>query len=155
MSHVLSRGCTWLVVFGALGIGACASPSGPSAIASGKLTQSAELGQPQARNVFSGQQVSALSEGVTDVTLMNAGWTCIEPAPGLTLCVPPGMGLPPMPPTGDGQPSYNVTAFVDHHFDHHVKLLRPDVYKGQPCLGGEPWPFLDFLNYYECVIPVR
>ena len=144
-----------LVVFGALGIGACASPSGPSAIASGKLTQGAELGQPQARDVFSGLQASALSQGVTDVTLMNAGWTCIEPAPGLTLCVPPGMGLPPMPPTGDGKPSYNVAAFVDHQFDHHVKLLRPDVYKGQPCLGGEPWPFLDFLNYYECVIPVR
>jgi hypothetical protein len=155
MTNVFSRACTLLVMCGGLGIGACASPSGPSTIASGKLTQGVELGQPSARDVSSGLQTSALSKGVTDVTLMSAGWTCIEPAPGLTLCVPPGMGLPPMPPTGDGRPSYNVTAFVDHQFDHHVKLLRPDLYHGQPCLGGEPWPFLDFLNYYECVIPVR
>ena len=48
-----------------------------------------------------------------------------------------------------------VTAFVNHRFDHHVKLLHHDTYNDQPCLGGESWPFLDFLNYYECVIPVR
>ena len=65
------------------------------------------------------------------------------------------MGLPPMPPDGSGQPTYNVTAFVDHQFDHHVKLMRPDLYRGQPCLGGEPWPYLDFLDYYECIIPVQ
>ena len=155
MSNVFSRACTLFVVLGALGIGACASPSGPSAILSGQPAQGAEPGQPSARAVSSGLQTSALSQGVTDVTLVNAGWTCLELTPVLTLCTPPGMGLPPMPPTADGQPTYMVTAFVDHQFDHHVKLLRPDLYHGEPCLGGEPWPYLDFLNYYECVIPVR
>jgi len=155
MSNLFSRACTLFVVFAALGIGACASPSGPSAIPSAKQTQGAELGQPSARNVSSGLQ-AALSQGVTDVTLVTAGWTCIEPGiPGVTLCAPPGMSLPPIPPSADGQPSYTLAAFVDHQFDHHVKLLHHDLYRGQPCLGGEPWPFLDFLNYYECIIPVR
>jgi len=101
---------------------------------------------------------AALSPGVTDVTLMNAGWTCIEPGiPGVTLCAPPGTGLPPMLPSTDGNPSYTLAAFVDHHFDHHVKLIHHDLYRGQPCLGGDPWVFLGFinLNYYECIIPVR
>src|SRR5829696_6714226 len=155
MSNVFERACTVFVVLGGLGIGACASPSGPSPITSGKQRQGAELGQPSTPAVSSGLQMSALSQGVTDVTLVNAGWTYIEPAPGLTLCAPPGMGLPPIPPAANGQPSYNVTAFVDHRFDHHVKLLRPDLYHGEPCLGGEAWAYLDFLNYYECIIPVR
>ena len=83
MSNVFSRACTLFVVLGALGIGACASPSGPSSISSGKQTQGAELGQPSARAVSSGLQASALSQGVTDATLVNAGWSCIDPAPGL------------------------------------------------------------------------
>jgi hypothetical protein len=44
---------------------------------------------------------------------------------------------------------------ADHQFDHHVKLLHPDLYQGQPCLGGDPWIYLDFLDYYECIIPGR
>ena len=103
-----------------------------------------------------GLKASALSEGVTDVTLANAGWTCIQPGNGLVLCGPPGLGLPPIPPAADGQPTYNIMAFtLDHQFVHHVKLLRPDLYHGQPCLGGDPWTYLDFLNYYECIIPGR
>lgn len=157
MTNVLSRGCTWLVVVGALGIGACASPSGPSAIASDKLTQGAERGQPQARDVFSGLQTSALSHGVTDATLMNAGWSCIEPGPGVTVCAPPGMGIPSIPPVPDngGPPSYTLAAFVDHQFDHHVKFLRPDLFHGQPCVGGEPMDYFALLDYYHCIIPLR
>ena len=157
MTNVLSRGCTWLVVVGALGIGACASPSGPSAIASGKLAQAAELGQPSERAVSSGLQASALSQGVTDATLMNAGWSCIEPGPGVTVCAPPGMGIPSIPPVPDngGPPSYTLAAFVDHQFDHHVKFLRPDLFHGQPCVGGEPMDYFALLDYYHCIIPLR
>ena len=155
MSNVLSRARTLLVVFGALGIGACASPSGPSAIPSGTQTQGAEPDRPSAGAVSAGLQVATLSEGVTDVTLVNAGWSCLEVGPGVTVCAPPGLDLPPIPPSAEGLPSYTLAAFVDHQFDHHVKFLRPDLYRGQPCLGGEPWAFLDFLNYYECIIPVR
>jgi hypothetical protein len=155
MSNVFSRACTLFVVFGGLGIGACASPSGPSAIPSGKQTQSAELGQSSALAVSSG--LTALSQGVTDETLMNAGWSCIEPGPGVIVCAPPGMGLPSIPPVPDngGAPSYTLAAFVDHQFDHHVKFLRPDLFHGQPCVGGEPMDYFALLDYYHCIIPVR
>src|SRR5438128_6842652 len=42
-----------------------------------------------------GQSSSALGKAVTDETLANAGWTCIQPGNGLTLCFPPGLGAPP------------------------------------------------------------
>src|SRR5689334_3245182 len=102
------------------------------------------------------ESLSAQSHGETDVTLTNAGWTCIQPGNNLTLCAPPGLGLPPIPPAGNGEPTYNIMAFtLDHQFVHHVKLLRPDLYHGEPCLGGQPWTYIDFLNYYECLIPGR
>jgi hypothetical protein len=127
MSSVFRRACTLFVGLGGLGIGACASPSGPSAIPSGKQAQGAEPGQASARDVSSGLEASAPAQGVTDVTLANAGWTCIQPGPAI-ICAPPGLGLPPIPPAADGQPTYTLMAFtLDHQFDHHVKLLRPDL----------------------------
>ena len=156
MSNMFRRACALFVVFGGLGIGGCASPSGPSAIPSGKPAQGEELGQSSARDVSSGLKASALSRQVTDVTLANAGWTCIQPGNGETLCAPPGLGLPPIPPAADGQPTYDIMAFtLDHQFDHHVKFLRPDLYHGQPCRGGDPWTYFALLDYYECIIPVR
>jgi hypothetical protein len=90
---------------------------------------------------------------MTDVTLANAGWACIEPGIGLVLCAPPGTGLPPIPPATDGEATYNIMAFtLGHEFVHKIKLLRPDLYHGQPCLGGDGWTYIDFLGYYECLI---
>ena len=159
MSNLFSRACTLFVVFGALGIGACASPSGPGAISSsGKPAQGAELGQPSARAVASGlTESSAISPGVTDTTLGNNGWTCIDPNPSLTVCAPPGLGFPPRPPipNNGGAPSYTIWAFHDHQFDHRVKFIRPDLYHGQPCQGDEPYTFLAVVQYYECIIPAR
>ena len=157
MSNVFSRACTLFVVFGGLGIGACASPSGPSAIPSGKQTQGAELGQSSARDVSSGLTASALGRGVTDLTLANAGWACIQPGNGLTLCFPPGLGAPPFMPVV-GAPTYTFMAFTpDHQFVHRVTLRRADLYHDEPCLGGAPWDYLGFLNldYFECIIPGR
>jgi len=155
MSNVFSRACTLFVVLGTLGAAACQSSLAPSAMPSGRPAPGEQPGLSSAREISSGLQASALAQGVTDATLVNAGWACIEPAPGLTLCAPPGMGLPPIPPAADGEPTYNLTAFVNHQFDHHVKFLRPDLYHGGPCLGGEPWTLFALLNYYECIIPVR
>ena len=156
MSNVITRAGTLCVLLGGLGIAACASPSGPSAIPSGKAAVAAELGQSSARAVPSELTVSAVSRAVTDLTLANAGWTCFAPGNGLILCGPPGLGLPPLPPTGDGRPAYDVMAFtLEHQFVHQVKLLRPDIYNGQPCLGGEPWALVGVINYYECIIPGR
>jgi hypothetical protein len=156
MSNVLSRACTLFVVFGGLGIGACASPSGPGTISSsGKAAQGEQLVQLPARDVSSG--LTAISPGVTDTTLGNNGWTCIDPNPSLTVCVPPGLGFPPRPPipNNGGAPSYTVWAFQNHVYHHRVKFIRPDLYQGQPCQGDEPYTLFAPVNYYECIIPVR
>ncbi len=152
MSNVFNRASTLFVVLGGLGIGACASPSGPSAIPSG-----AELGQSSAVAVSSGAAAPSLSRGVTDQTLINAGWSCLEVGPGVVVCAPPGRGLPSIPPIPDngGPPSYTLAAFVNHQFDHHIKFLRPDLFHGQPCVGGEPMDYFALLDYYHCIIPVR
>ena len=146
MSSVISRACSF-VVFGGLVVGACASPSGPSATPS-----SQEL--PASGGA---SELTALSPGVTDATLMKAGWSCLEPGPGVTVCAPPGMGLPSIPPVPNngGPPSYNLAAFVNHQFDHHVRFLRPDLFHGQPCVGGEPMDYFALLDYYQCIIPLR
>ena len=156
MSNLFSRACTLFVVFGALGIGACASPSGPGAISSsGKPAQGEQLVPLPARDVSSGLQ--AFAPGITDTTLMDTGWTCIT-LPSLTVvCAPPGLGFPPRPPIPDngGAPSYTVWAFVDHEYHHRVKFIRPDLYQGQPCQGDEPYTLFAPVNYYECIIPAR
>jgi len=137
MSNVFSRGCTLFVVVVGLGMAACASPSRPSAI-------------PSAGAIPSGVTASALGTGA------NAGWTCLQP-PGVTgfICAPPGLGLPSVPPVPDygGAPTYNLSAFTaDHGFIHRFKLLRPDLYHDQPCLGGDRWEYILFLDYFECII---
>jgi len=128
----------------------------PSAISSVKPTQGEELGQSSVLVDSSGLKASALSDGLTDLTLAKASWTCIQPGNGLTLCFPPGTGVPPIPPTAGGRATYEFMAFtLDHQFVHHVKLLRPDLYHGEPCLGGDPWNYLAIVGYYECIIPAQ
>jgi hypothetical protein len=161
MSNLFSRACTLFVVVSGLGIGACGSPSGPGAVSSsGNQTPGAELGQPSARAVVSGlTESSAISPGVTDVTLANAGWTCVAPPPPFPfiICAPPGLGFPPFPALENAEaPSYTLMIFTrDHQLDHQAKFLRPDLYKGQPCLGDDTWTFSTRYKYYECIIPVR
>ena len=140
----------------ALPLAGCANSAGM-----GTPTAASAVSVPSAPSASSAPRAipagtSALAGGVTDVTLANAGWNCIQPGNGLELCAPPGLGLPSIPPAADQRPTYNIQAFtLDHQFVHHVKLLRPDLYHGQPCQGGDAWTFIDFLNYYECIIPGR
>ena len=159
MSNVFTRACTLLVVFAGLVFGGCTSPSGPSAIASVQPSQVVELGQLSPREVSSAT-MPAISPGVTDVTLANAGWTCVAPPIPFPfiICAPPGLGFPPFPPipNNGGAPSYTLMIFTrDHQLDHHAKFLRPDLYQGQPCLGDEPWTLSARYLYNECIIPVR
>src|SRR5262249_3916715 len=139
MSNLFSRACTVFVVFGGLLIGACSTPSEPSAIPSRNQTQGAELGEPSAGAVPSALTASAAG-GVTDLTLAKAGWVCLT-LPDRVICAPPGLGLPSIPPVPNygGAPTYHITAFtLDHHFLDRARFLRPDLYHGQPCLGGDP-----------------
>jgi hypothetical protein len=154
MAGALRHASTLFAAVGALVIGGCGSPSVPSGIPSGNASQAGQLSPLSGSDSSPEPKVSALSQGLSDITLSNAGWACIQPGNGLTLCAPPGTGLPPLPPTGDGHASYDIMAFtLDHQFVHHVKLLRPDLYHGEPCLGGDPWSYLAVVGYYECIIP--
>jgi hypothetical protein len=138
----------------ALPLAGCAGSEGISTPTAASAVSAAST-PSSARAVSSGAAALTLSQGVTDVTLANAGWSCIQPGP-VILCAPPGSGLPPIPPAANGQPTYDLMAFtLDHQFDHHVKFLRPDLYHGQPCRGGDPWTYFALLDYYECIIPVR
>jgi hypothetical protein len=157
MSNVLSRACTLFVVVGGLGIGACASPSTPSAIPASAGDISSGLTAISSGRTAISPWADGDLPGVTDTTLVNTGWTCIAPNPSLTVCAPPGLGFPPRPPipNNGGAPSYTIWAFHDHQFDHRVKFIRPDLYQGQPCQGDEPYTLFAPVNYYECIIPVR
>ena len=168
MSNVFSRTCALFVVVGALGMAACASPSRPSAIPSagngyGGGDDPRTVGDDTSDHGPSApvlSELTAISPGVTDVTLANAGWTCVAPPIPFPfiICAPPGLGFPPFPPipNNGGAPSYTLMIFTrDHQLDHHAKFLRPDLYQGQPCLGDEPWTLSGRYNYYECIIPVR
>ena len=149
------RACSVFVVFAGLGMGACTSPSGPSAMRTSNLAQGEELGALSARDVPSVLKGSALAGGVTDETLAKAGWACLT-LPDRIICAAPGLGLPSIPPIPDngGAPTYHITAFtLDHQFLDRARFLRPDLYHGQPCLGGEPWTYFGLINYYECLDP--
>ena len=140
MSNVFSRARMLFVVIAGLSIGACASSSSPSAIMSAEAVPS---------------ELAALSQGVTDATLINAGWSCNDVGPGVTVCAQPGLELPVIPPLPDngGPPSYTLAAFLNHQFDHLVKFLRPDLFHNQRCPGGEPMDLHPVVGYYHCVIP--
>ena len=145
MSNVFSRTCALFAVAGALAMTACAPPSRPSAI-------------PSAGDIPS--ELTAISPGVSDVTLANAGWTCVAPPVPFPwiICAPPGLGSPPFPPlpNNEGAPSYTLMIFTrDHQLDHHAKFLRRDLYQNQRCLGDEPWTWSERYQYFECIIPVR
>src|ERR1043165_7334407 len=101
LSSVIGIGAAFLLV-------GCSQETAPTSPTSAASTPSASSA-PSAKRA--GLQASVLSEGVTDVTLANAGWACIEPGNGLVLCAPPGLGLPPIPPAADGQPTYDIMAF--------------------------------------------
>ena len=52
------------------------------------------------------------------------------------------------------QSSYSTLSFdrVSGEFLWTVKLIRADLYQGQPCgSGGEPYRFIALIGYYECV----
>jgi len=154
MSNVFSRAYAVFAVCGGLLIGACGSPSQPSVIPSSNQTQGAELGESPALAGSAALTVSAAG-GVTDLTLAKAGWACLT-LPDRIICAPPGLGLPSIPPVPNngGAPTYHITAFtLDHQFLDRARFLRPDLYHGEPCLGGDPWTYFPLIAYFECLDP--
>ena len=105
---------------------------------------------------FGGFNASAAqAQGVTSQQLEAHGWTCIVPPPfpDQVACFDPGRGRP-FPGNPDPAPSYSTVTFdrVSGEFLWTVKLIRADLYQGQPCgSGGEPYRFIALIGYYECV----
>jgi hypothetical protein len=100
---------------------------------------------------------SAQAQGVTHEQLTAQGWTCFAPpppAPNVIGCFNPGLGRP-FPGNPDPPPSYSVLAFdgTSGEFLNTAHLIREDLYRGQPCVGGEPYRFIARIGYYECVRP--
>ena len=100
---------------------------------------------------------SARADGLSPEQLQAHGWTCFSPpppAPDVISCFNPGLG-PPFPGNPDPRPSYNVLVFdrTSGEFLGTAHLIRQDLYRGQPCVGGEPYRFIPRIGYYECVRP--
>jgi len=134
-------GVVALALAGCAGSEGIRTPTAASAVSAPSTPSSA-------RAVSNGPTASVLD------TEVNAGWTCVS-FPNGFVCAPPGLGLPAVPPLPDhgGAPTYNLSAFtLDHQFIHRFKLLRPDLYHGEACLGGDPWKYIPFLGYFECII---
>ena len=89
--------------------------------------------------------------------LTERGWTCFQPPvqPVRTICSHPNQGLPVVgnPPPADRPATYNLFRFDGGGtFVGSVHLIRTDLYHGQPCEpSGDPYVFVPFIGYYECV----
>jgi hypothetical protein len=88
------------------------------------------------------------------------GWNCRTPNNGpVTVCSPPGQPLPvvafpPAVPPADRPPTVMLKRWRDGVFEANVHLIRPELYRGQPCgPTGESYTFAAFLGYYECAHP--
>lgn len=102
--------------------------------------------------------------GVTAGQLIQAGWSCRQPAgdPSRLNCANAGQGLPPFPGTpgfADRQPSYEllVFSFATGEFIGVQKLLRPDVYlHGTPRCPQQPsgeYFYVPGIDLWACFRP--
>ena len=90
----------------------------------------------------------------TDLT--NRGWTCFRPPVGdRIVCSRPNQGFPTVaiPPPADRPATFTFFFFdAAGRFVGTELLIRTDLYNGQPCEStGEPYVFVPFIGYYECV----
>jgi hypothetical protein len=105
--------------------------------------------------LFAGMVASnADARGVTWQQLQAQGWACFVPPPSPTLveCLPSGLGRP-FPGNPDPPPSYSFLMFdgASGEFLWTGRLIRADLYAGQPCGSeGEPYGFLALIGYYVC-----
>jgi hypothetical protein len=136
MSVSISRIALGSLLFLAVAVSACSSPSAP-ADADG-LTPATSQSQLQ---------------GTTLDRLRSANWDCQQRGPTFISCAPPGLGLPPIPPLGvDGRPVYELAVFaLDGTPVGSAHFLRADLYHGQTCaFTGQPFVLRAIIGYYEC-----
>jgi hypothetical protein len=90
--------------------------------------------------------------------LAEHGWECGQTPPFVQppriVCAPPGLGRP-FPGSAD-RPTYRLLLFsLDGDLVARVHFIRGDLYAGQPCNGGNPYVFSQFLGHYECLNPAN
>jgi hypothetical protein len=98
-------------------------------------------------------EVPAYAVGVTRDQLEEQSWTCVPFAPANRWsCFNDGRGRP-FPGNPEPAPSYTFLAFdmTTGEFVYTGRLVRGDLYRGQPCRGGEPYVYRALIDYYECV----
>jgi len=103
--------------------------------------------------LFASVATPAQAQGPTRENLQAHGWSCVEFAPANRWsCFNPGVGRP-FPGNPDPAPSYNFLGIdlTTGEFLYTGHLVRQDLYRGQPCAGGDPYVFRALIGYYECV----
>jgi hypothetical protein len=126
----------------ALAIAGCAGPARPTDGGFGSnlaLTAREYTGQP------------------TPDELKARDWTCVvPPTPNRIACLPPKQSFPVFgnPPPVNRPPGYLIWLFDGAgNFLGHEKLIRTDLYQGQPCEStGLEWGFRSGIGYYFCLI---
>lgn len=126
----------------ALAIAACAGPARPDSGA--VMSNGAGLTVKE----FTGQP--------TPDELRARGWTCVvPPTPNRVACSHPNQGFPVFgnPPPADRPAGYSIWLFDGAgNFLGIEKLIRTDLYNGQPCEStGLEWTFRSGVGYYACL----
>ena len=140
VSQWAGAGLTGLIC--ALIIGACAGPARPdrTVIGSNGVTLDAKE--------FTGHP--------TPDELRTRGWTCVvPPTPNRIACSHPNQGFPVFgnPPPTDRPAGYSIWLFDGAgNFLGIEKLIRTDLYNGQPCEStGLEWTLRSAVGYYACL----
>jgi hypothetical protein len=143
VSRTARYGVSGLICAVALAVTGCAGPANPTAnMAIGStgaaLTEKEFTGQP------------------TPGELTARGWTCITPpTPNRIACSHPTQGFPVFgnPPPADRPAGFSIWLFDGAgNFLGIEKLIRTDLYNGQPCEStGLEWQFRAGVGYYACL----
>jgi hypothetical protein len=103
-----------------------------------------------------GGAAAVAAGGVSREHLEAGNWTCLPFAPANRWsCFNDGAGRP-FPGNPDPAPSYTFLGFdmTSGAFLYTGRLVRGDLYQGQPCApGNDPYVYRAPIDYYECVRP--
>jgi hypothetical protein len=101
---------------------------------------------------------TALAAVSTPDDFAARGWDCRpSPIPGRIVCSHPQQSFPvaafpPDVPPEDRPVTVTLLAWEDGVFAGMILLIRPEIYREQPCSStGEPYVLRPIIGYYECL----